>query len=63
MDLDSTGVRRLALRWGREDLDVIASLRLLAGEPERGVPRPSAVRGEGRGEMCDPQQGRRPVGG
>jgi hypothetical protein len=48
-------VRRVARRGGREDLDVVAALRLARGEAVGGVAGASRIRREGRREVGDPQ--------
>ena len=55
VDDGPAGVRRLALRRGREDLDVVAALGLAGGEAVAGVPRAARIRREGRRQMGDPQ--------
>ena len=56
VDRDSTRIRDLTLGGRREHLHVMAALGLLPREAVRGVPRPAPVRGEGRGQMRDPEQ-------
>jgi len=55
VDDGATGIRRFAVRRGREDLDLVPALRLAGGEAVAGVPRATRIWREGRRQMGDPQ--------